>query len=268
MLTQSDRASAAVARPAPFLWCSDCRTPLRTNYYALNERPVCGKCKPGYAARVARGTGRRAFGRATLYGLGAALAGAALIATVVMTIGFGRLICALAIGYVVARAVNRATGDYYGRRYQWLAVALTYFSVGLGSLGPVLVAYAKLDDAVDGAARGAQVTLEGARGADPTAQAAPAPPPAQRDYDPDGSSTRYASRLAYGDAVSRLGGWVLLLVLLPLLTAFTYGLYGGVIGLMAFIYAMRKAWDITGLGVTYAISGPHRVGEGPIALPG
>jgi hypothetical protein len=31
---------------------------------------------------------------------------------------------------------------------------------------------------------------------------------------------------------------------------------------------MRKAWDITGLGVTYAISGPHRVGEGPIALAG
>jgi len=272
------RGAAAASAPAftptpppsraPLLWCSDCRTPLRTNYYALNERPVCGKCRPGYAAKIARGIGPGSLRRAALAGLGVALAGAVVVAFVIMTMGFGRLLCGLAIGYAVARTVNRATGDYFARRYQVLAVALTYFSVGLGSLAPVAIAYAKLDDAVYGAMPGAQVTLEGARGADPLAQPAPAAPPRQRDYDPDGSATRFASRLAYGNVVARVGGFLLLLVALPLLTAFGYGLYGGVISLMAMAYALRKAWDITGLGVTFAISGPHRVGEGPIAPPG
>jgi hypothetical protein len=52
---------------------------MRTQYYALNERPICGKCRPEFAKRIKRGTGPGSFQRAFLHGLVTALIGAVIL---------------------------------------------------------------------------------------------------------------------------------------------------------------------------------------------
>ena len=73
--------------PGRAMWCSDCRAPLRPHYYAMNTRPVCAKCKGGYEAQIARGTGSAAFVRAVVWGGGAALGGALVLAAILLSIG-------------------------------------------------------------------------------------------------------------------------------------------------------------------------------------
>ena len=37
---------------------------MRTQYFALNERPICAKCRPQFAKMIARGVGAAAMRRA------------------------------------------------------------------------------------------------------------------------------------------------------------------------------------------------------------
>ncbi|HVE80098.1 MAG TPA: hypothetical protein VNA89_14625, partial [Gemmatimonadaceae bacterium] len=115
-------AGDAPPPPGPAMWCSDCRSAIRTYYYALITRPLCGTCRPPYAARIARGTGPSAFARAVVWGSGAALAGSLGLALIIQFIGFGRLIAAVGIGWLVGKAIGAATADLGGRRYQLVAV--------------------------------------------------------------------------------------------------------------------------------------------------
>jgi hypothetical protein len=60
-------------------------------------------------------------------------------------------------------------------------------------------------------------------------------------------------------------GAIGLFVVLPILSSFAYGLYAGVLTIFALIYGMRKAWQLTDLVTDYQLSGPFKVGQGPIA---
>ena len=237
----------------PFLWCTDCRTALRTQYYALDERPVCGKCRVGYAARITRGEGPGSLPRAIAYGVGAALVGAAFIALVVQFIGFGRIISAIAIGWLVGLAINKATGEYFGQRYRILAVGLTYFAVGLGSIAPIAIALARVPEPVVISA-----ALE--------TNDEPINIPARMNEERAKSSEqRMAEDLSREGTLSIAVSMVIMLVTLPLLSIFTFGIHGAVVGLLALGYGIFKAWELTGKGVAYTLSGPYRVGQGPIA---
>lgn len=265
--------------PKPSLWCTDCRTPLRAHYYALDERPVCAKCRTVYTAKITRGTGPQALWRAAAYGLGAALAGAAFIGIIIHTVGFGRIICAIAIGWMVATAINYATGAYFARRYRILAVVLTYFAVGLGSLTPVVVALATLPDEVivadvstaeadamaddealsDDEEYEQYVSVEEQALAELEAAKA-----AKAAFDATTPEQRAASDIAEASFVRAAGSLVVMLLTLPLLSLFTFGIHGAVVGLLALGYGIWKAWELTGTGVAYTVAGPYRVGSGPI----
>jgi hypothetical protein len=239
---------------------------MRTYYYALDSRPVCPRCKTTYSARIERGAGPAAMGRAVLYGGGAALAGAALLGAVVLVVGFGRIFCAIAIGFLVGRAVNAATGSYFDVRYRVLAAALTYFAIGLGSLAPVIRAAASASAAPPAATASAVETSAeeedaGEEGSEEDAEAAGA---GRRSVEPPSRDAAAAERLASGGFLRRVGGIVVLVLTLPLLAGLAYGIYGAAIGLFAIGYGVFKAWEITGNSVAYTVTGPHRVGSGPI----
>ena len=52
---------------------------------------------------------------------------------------------------------------------------------------------------------------------------------------------------------------------LPILANMQYGMYAAGLGLLAFAFGMKKAWDLAANGIELELSGPYKVGEGPIA---
>ena len=282
---------SAPPKPPPAMYCSECKTLLRSSYLSLNGRPLCAKCGDGYRARIERGTGPEAMGRAVLYGTGAAIAGMIGVAIALSIFNAFRIFLAIGVAYLVGKAIGKATGNYGGRRYQILAVALTYVALGLGMLAPVVVAASRLESVTvppksearsgpageDAEFAEAVQDLEAqpAEGEDPEVAAARADSLAAADSIARLERTRanmkaldknavWSERLA-GGVVRMLGGVILLLVVLPLVGSFAYGLYVGVIGLFALGFALRKAWELTEIVMDFELTGPFRVGTGPIA---
>ena len=280
----------APTSPAPAMYCSECKAIMRLSYFSLNARPLCTKCSGIYRERIERGTGSGAMGRAVLYGTGAAIAGMIGVAIVLSVFNAFRIISSIAVAYLVAKAIGKATGNYGGRRYQVLAVSLTYAALGLAMLMPVILAARRLDSvkapaklearygpAGESAALDEEIqSLSSAprEGEDPEVAAARADSIAAADSIARLERTRanmkamdgnakFADRLA-GGAASVIVGAVALLVILPILSSFAYGLYAGVISIFALGFALKKAWELTELVAEFELTGPFKVGTGPI----
>ena len=260
--------------------CSDCRNVSRTAYYALNERPVCARCKQQYAERIARATGPGAWPRTVIQAMLVALAGAVLTAIGISIFGMVRIACSVGIGYLIGATIRKANGGWPGRKYQVLAVVLTYFALGLGAVLPTLfslraahrdvqqavadsIAAARAKAAADSAAAenpdAVSATDELAAMAD-SMEAARAKRPVHRS-----AELQNAERLARTSFVGAIAGALIMMITLPILANLQYGIYAAGFGLLAFGFGMKKAWDLTEGGVHLELSGPYKVGEGPIA---
>jgi hypothetical protein len=273
--------------PGRAMWCSDCRAPLRPHYYAMNTRPVCAKCKGGYEAQIARGTGSAAFVRAVVWGGAAALGGAVVLAAILLSIGaVGRILMAIGIGWAVGTAISKANGGYPGRHYQILAALLTYFAIGLGSMALVVRDVVKIQTkwvadstrgAHDDSARAALAARQAEEsGTVPESEIAVANAGHPADWADSieaasqsparrAGSNSSATKLGHGKLVGRIGVAIVMLFTLPLLTIFAFGgIYGAVITLGALCFGMYKAWDLTSGGPALEVTGPHKVGTGPI----
>ncbi|MDQ6830165.1 MAG: hypothetical protein M3081_15010 [Gemmatimonadota bacterium] len=274
--------SGAGGAPKPGIWCSECRTVLRSHYFVLNERPLCARCQQPYSIALAHGSGVKAAGRAILYGLGAAVAGIVLMAAVLLTVGFARYFCAIAIGYLVGKAVNAATKGVGGWGYQLLAVVLTYFAIGIGLATPAVAELVNASRAARHAGSAAPIAhAPGVR------RAAPLGDPAAVVEDSSAASIADSSVAAAGasDAarprgirqgrasgvrglIAVLGGALLTLLVLPLVAAFAGGLFSvfvALLSLFALVLGMYKAWQLAEGGPEIRLTGPFRVGMGPIA---
>jgi hypothetical protein len=267
--------------PGPSIWCSDCRTPLRSYYYALDTRPVCPKCRQVYAAQIARGAGSGAVTRALLYGGGAALASALVMGGVILVIGVARIFLAVGVGWAVGKAIHAATGGYLATKYRLMAVVFTYFAIGLGYLSPVLVALSRIEDPPPAVV---------AAGEDPDIhprETAVTPRPAAAVVDPDdpfadveaaiaqleadrkamtkSGETLAAEEISSASTIRALGMLLILMLTLPLLAGLAYGMYGAAFTVLGMIYGVYKAWEITGDAIAQSLTGPHKVGTGPIS---
>ena len=68
-MSDTSAAAAPIPNAAPYMWCSDCRAQMRDRYYALNERPICATCRPGYAEKIERRDGKEAMWRIGVRGV-------------------------------------------------------------------------------------------------------------------------------------------------------------------------------------------------------
>ena len=128
---QFDKVAGGAAPAA--LRCANCNKPITDTYYTVRDKAICEECKQkadaGIAARFASGRSSGAFVRAVVFGVGAAIAGALVYYLIAVAADIQIGIVAIAIGWGVGRAIQIAAKGVGGRRYQVLAVVLTYLSV-------------------------------------------------------------------------------------------------------------------------------------------
>jgi hypothetical protein len=118
--------------------CTGCHQPIAGDYYDVNGKPFCGACTSAIRQAHGDGAGTAAFPRALGAGFGAGAVGSALYYIVEKVSGYQLAIIAIAVGFLVGRAVRWGTGGRGGMVYQILAVALTYTAIAFSWLPFVL----------------------------------------------------------------------------------------------------------------------------------
>ena len=222
---------------APAVVCAGCQTRLEAEYYEINGRPFCGDCREKIEAVAETPRGLMPLAIAAIFGLGAALAGAAIYYAVIAITDFEIGLVAILIGYMVGYAVRRGAGGRGGLRYQILAAVLTYTAVGLAYTPLVVKASMENDRAADQASAGTA--------ASPSSELAPA-------------RLKAAPNLPLV-LISMAG----LIVALPVLVVIG-SMPSGVITALIIFFGIRQAMRMTAAPVLQ-ISGPFRIGTSPSA---
>ena len=124
---QFERAEFGAAGPARN--CTGCHQPIAGHYFDVNGQPFCEACTASIRQAHGGSLGGAAFGRALGAGLIAGAVGSSLYYLVAKISGYELAIIAIAVGFLVGRAVRWATGGRGGMIYQVLAVALTYAAI-------------------------------------------------------------------------------------------------------------------------------------------
>ncbi|MFB1483665.1 hypothetical protein [Corallococcus sp. RDP092CA] len=129
---QFDRAEFTEAPSAPK--CSVCQRAIKSVYYDLNTRLLCPACREDVEAAMTGGSKLKRVLKASVFGVGAAIAGA-IAYWVVSLSGINIGLVAIGVGWMVGMAVFKGSESRGGGGYQALAVVLTYLSVA-ASLAP------------------------------------------------------------------------------------------------------------------------------------
>jgi hypothetical protein len=210
--------------------CAMCQRALTDEYFDVNGQSVCDGCRTQLEqlAQTPRGWGM--FAKAGLFGLVAAILGAILYYAVIAITDFEIGIVAIAIGFMVGWAIRKATANRGGRRYQVLALVLTYWAVGLAYTPLTFQQLAEADKKEQ-----AQTSSE-----------APAPTAAE--------SPDEATAVSIPMVLAILVGFSLAL---PVLVVFG-SLPGGLLSALIIGIGMRQAWQMTGVP-PLQISGPYRI---------
>jgi len=253
---QFDRAVHAEApNDADGLSCAMCHAPLRTEYFHVAEQPTCATCKSAVeqANQNAASQGRRPgiLARAFVFGLVAAIAGAILYYAVIALTGWEIGLVAIVIGFMVGFAVQKGSGGAGGRRFQWLAVILTYFAVGL-AYAPLAFKSFSEGDGAKGAAVSDSTAANATTGATDSAAAA-APVDSAASAQSDSASTM--------GAATALGITFLFIFALPVMYI-AGSMPSGLISAIIILVGMQQAWKMTAR-VNVPISGPYKVGSRP-----
>ena len=247
-------APAADAQATALLTCSSCGQPIKTYYYHFDGETVCAACKQTAEQAGAAQSSGGAFLRSAIFGLGAAVAGAAIYYGVIALLSLEIGIVAILIGYMVGAAVRKGARGGGGRRYQILAVALTYFSVGL-AYSPL--AFKGFAEGRAKAAASANSTKTFAPAGDSASESVAAAAPASRPVT--------AKRIGFGVILLALGATFLFIFVLPIMAVMGSGA-SGIISVIIIGVGLRQAWRMTA-GHVVTITGPYRVGGSPEATP-
>ncbi len=246
------------ATPAALLDCSACGAAIPTWYYEVSGAVVCVSCRAKIHAQIAGGSGSARFARAIGFGLLAAAAGSALYYAIVALTGYEIGLVAIAVGFLVGRAVNRGSHGRGGRSYQTLAVGLTYFAIVTTYIPFIVKAIRDNPTAVtaDSTARttatpdsaSSPSVSTAAANAAPEQQGAPIAAPAAKSTEPK------AKQIKIGRALLSLAALLALAALAPILAGFQ-----NIIGILIIGFALFEAWR-QNQRLQLAITGPYRVG--------
>ena len=115
------------------LACAACRRAISGSYYKVKGAPVCAECTAKIRAQIPQDS-HAAFVRAVIFGIGGAVLGFALYVGFALATGLIIGFVSLAVGFIVGKAMQMGSGGVGGRRYQVVAVLLTYLSVSMSAV--------------------------------------------------------------------------------------------------------------------------------------
>jgi len=118
-----------VEKPAATAACANCKRPLGATYYQANGFVICESCRTVIEEQWNANSSVSRFPVAVLWGVGAAALGAGLYFGFTAIAKFELSLIAIAVGYIVGRAVRAGSGGRGGVPYQLLAVFLTYSAI-------------------------------------------------------------------------------------------------------------------------------------------
>jgi|SRR5687767_8221270 len=233
--------------------CAVCQASIPDEYFDVNGQSVCRVCRVRVLEAGVTPKGWGILLRAAACGLAAAIAGAGLYYAVIAITDFGIGLVAIAIGYMVGYAVRFGARGRGGRRFQVLAMVLTYVAVSLAY--SVIAIRASLDDPAT------ETTLSTSTPAAPvassTGQAEGAAGVAEAEPAEEAGAGGFAVSLAL------IFGFFLAL---PVIVVFS-SLPGGLISAAIIVFGMLQAWRMT-MAPVLNVSGPYRVGTGALASSG
>lgn len=107
--------------------CAICAKPIGSVYHVMNQSAICSACRA--QVEKMRSTGASRLPLALVAGAVAAVLGAILYVGVVLITGYEIGLIAIAVGWLVGKAVSKASGGAGGPAYQWTALAFTYLAI-------------------------------------------------------------------------------------------------------------------------------------------
>lgn len=253
----SGPTSSAAAGATPAVVCAVCQAAIKTDYYQINGKSVCASCRQAVEASAATPRGARPLVQAGLFGLAGAIAGAIIYYAVIAITNFEIGIVAILIGYMVGYMVRKGAAGKGGRRFQILAVVLTYWAVGL-AYAPIF--FKGMNEGTGTTKASAVPDSSRVVASDTTARAdsAAARAPASATVrDSTAAKPLRGATLAIG-----LGALLFVTFALPVM-AVAGTMPSGLISALIIFIGMRQAWRMTATP-TLDVSGPYRVGTRPV----
>lgn len=211
-------ATAEFAPNSPTLTCAACRRPISGPYFQINGKPACSECTSKIQEQMPKDS-HAAFVRALLFGIAGAVLGFALYVIFALATGLVIGFVSLAVGFIVGKAMNLGSRGVGGRRYQIVAVLLTYLAVSMSAV-PIAIHQMRQQH------RAAQ-----------TPSTEPAAPQGERP-----------------SFIKAIGVLALIGIASPFLDLQNPA--HGLIGLVILFVGMRFAWRFTA-GRTLRVTGPH-----------
>jgi hypothetical protein len=199
--------------------CQYCHQPIAGTFFRANGAMTCPGCAERMRGELAKDT-HAAYVRAILFGVVAAILGMILYATFAIVTGIVIGYAALAVGWLVGKAMIKGSNGVGGRRYQIVAVLLTYAAVSTAAI-PVWIHFA------------------GEHKQSQRQQTAPA-----EDGSESGAQEEQTSR-PQPNPLSALGTLLVLGLASPFLE-FSGNPLSALIGLVILFVGMQFAWKMTG----------------------
>jgi hypothetical protein len=126
-------ATAEFASNSPAMTCAACHRPIPGPYFQINAAQVCADCANKLQEQIPEDS-HAAFVRALVFGIAGALVGFALYIIFALVTGLVIGWVSLAVGYIVGKAMHLGSRGVGGRRYQLVAVLLTYLAVSMSAV--------------------------------------------------------------------------------------------------------------------------------------
>ena len=232
--------------------CAYCKRGIANEYYRVDGNLACSSCAQ-QAQSLIPPDSHKAYSRAVLFGIGAAILGCIGYAVVAIVTGWTIGYAAIGVGYLVGKAMMAGSRGLGGKRHQITAAILTYAAVSVAFV-PIGFHQLSQERATHRAAAPPPVTTTVTLGAPdsspadanaPSANQADTPPAAAAPTAPAPATTPAAKPKPGIGAVALTALLLLGLGLISPFLELASSPGGGLLGIFIIFIGISAAWRLT-----------------------